>query len=63
MNWGTGKIYFFRDTEYVRYDITSDRVDPGYPLSHATNWPGLWPSGIDAALYQGGDSAYFFNRL
>jgi hypothetical protein len=60
VNWGTGKIYFFRGGDYLRYDITLDRVDDGYPKSIAGNWNGLWTDGVDAALYQGGSKAYFF---
>ena len=31
VNWGNGKAYFFKGSQYVRFDIASDRVDPGYP--------------------------------
>lgn len=60
VNWGNGKIYFFRGNEYLRYDITFDRVDPGYPKLIAGNWNGVWTSDLDAVLYQGGNKAYFF---
>lgn len=60
MNWGNGKVYFFRDGEYLRYDIPMDRPDPGYPRPIAGNWPGVWEDGVDAAMYPGGDTAYFF---
>ncbi len=59
VNWGSGKIYFFRGPQYLRYDITGDRVDLG-PREIAGNWQGLWDDGVDAALYQGGSKAYFF---
>jgi Hemopexin len=59
VNWGNGKIYFFKGSEYVRYDIALDAVDPGYPTA-ITAWPGLWPDGVDGAVYQGGKYAYFF---
>jgi len=32
VDWGNGKIYFFSETEYLRYDKFYDQVDPGYPL-------------------------------
>ena len=60
VNWGTGKIYFFRGSQYLRYDITLDRVDDGYPQDIAGSWQGLWADGVDAVLYQGGSKAYFF---
>jgi hypothetical protein len=60
VNWGNGKLYGFAGPLYYRYDITSERVDPGYPLPIAGNWPGVWTTGIDDVLYQGGRYAYFF---
>lgn len=59
VNWCSGKIYFFRGSEYLRYDISLDRVDPTYPKPIAGNWPGV-PNNLDAVLYQGGEKAYFF---
>lgn len=42
VDWGNGKAYFFKGGQYIRYDIRSDRADPGYPkrISQRT-WPGL----------------------
>ncbi|NUT32960.1 MAG: hypothetical protein HOV79_07785 [Hamadaea sp.] len=47
VNWGNGKAYLFRNSRYVRYDIAADRVDPGYPLPVAGNWPGMAEAGFD----------------
>jgi len=68
INWGNGKIYFFLGAEYIRYDVAADRVDPGYPLPIAGNWPGIreafssWIGlRVFAAINWGNGKAYFFN--
>jgi hypothetical protein len=42
---GNGKAYFFKGNEYVRFDITTDKADPGYPKpidsNHGMDYPGL----------------------
>ena len=44
MNFGNGKAYFFFSNGiYVRYDMATDRVDDGFPLSVADNWHGVGP--------------------
>lgn len=60
VNWGNGKIYFFKNDRYYRYDWANDKVDPNYPKLIAGNWNGLWPNGIDAAVNYGNGKAYFF---
>lgn len=44
--WNNGAAYFFKGSQYVRYDITADRVEPGYPKPIAGNWPGVWADGL-----------------
>jgi hypothetical protein len=40
--WDNGKAFFFRGSEYVRFDLKANRVDPGYPKRvDGTTWPGL----------------------
>ncbi len=58
--WNNGKAYFFAASKYFRYDIAADRVDPGYPLPIAGNWPGLFVDRIDAAVVWNNGKAYFF---
>ncbi len=63
INWGNGKVYFFRGNQYLRYDIATDRVD-GAPRAIAGAWPG-WPTswtGVDAAVMWGNGKAYFFRN-
>jgi hypothetical protein len=58
--WPNGKAYFFKGSDYVRYDMAADRADSGYPRPISGNWPGLWTSGIDAAVAWSNGKAYFF---
>lgn len=38
MRWSNGKIYFFKDREYVRYSSVGHGVDPGYPALINGSW-------------------------
>lgn len=58
--WTNGKAYFFKGNQYIRYDVASDKVDPGYPKAISGNWPGLWADNIDAAVVWPNGKAYFF---
>jgi hypothetical protein len=66
VNWWTGKVYFFRGSQYLRYDIGSDKADAGYPRPIAGNWPGMAEAGfadkVDAALNWGNGKVYFFRE-
>ena len=61
-----GKIYFFKQGQFVRYDIASKRVDPGYPKwvkGPWRSWPNNFPEEIDDVLCGEGPfkgKAYFF---
>lgn len=55
-----GRTYFFMGRNYLRYNMTSDQVDSGYPKSIGGNWPGVWPDGVDAALNWNNGKVYFF---
>ncbi len=61
-----GKAYFFKGSQYFRFDLAQKRVEPGYPKMIAGRWDG-WPmdfnQGIDAAVSGAGPfkgKAYFF---
>ena len=64
LNWGNGKVYFFSGGNYVRYDMAADKVDDGYPLPIARQWPGLAEAGfdadLDAAVNWGNGKIFFF---
>jgi hypothetical protein len=64
VDWGNGKAFFFKADKYLRYDITADKVDDGYPLAIADHWPGIREAGfgasIDAVVNWGNGKAYFF---
>ncbi len=62
--WPNGNIYFFDGSQYYRYNIATERVDPGYPKPIQGNWPGLDP-GVQGAIVwpvpvNGRVKAYFF---
>jgi hypothetical protein len=59
--WNNGKAYLFKGSKYVRYDVAADRMDAGYPLPIAGNWPGLGGHKIDAAIRWPNGKAYFFS--
>src|SRR6266568_648390 len=64
VNWGNGKVFFFKQDQYVRYDIKTDKVDDRKPLSIGDKWPGMKDVGfdadLDAAINWGNGKAYFF---
>lgn len=63
---GRTVAYFFRDDQYIRFDVKRHRADPGYPKPIAGNWPNFkFPSGIDGAVawptkIEGKSVVYFF---
>lgn len=61
INWGNGKVYFFRGSQVMRYDIATDQVDqnPAAISTVFTNWPAAWTT-VDAAVRWNNGKAYFF---
>ncbi len=61
VEWSNGKAYVFRGGQYSRFDINSDRLDPGFPRPMRGNWPGFpWVDGFDAAANWGNGKVYFW---
>lgn len=64
INWGNGKVYFFKGDAYLRYDIAADKVDDGYPRLIEDGWPGFQDAGfgseLNAAVNWGNGKVYFF---
>ncbi|MCK7598262.1 hemopexin repeat-containing protein [Microbulbifer sp. CAU 1566] len=64
LDWNVSRAYYFRDdSQYVRYNKTSDSADSGYPLEVSDNtWPGLgsYASQIVAAFKASSSKGYFF---
>ena len=57
--WNNDKAYFFRGSQYVRYDVASDQVDQE-SRAIADGWPGVFTDGVDAVVLWNNDKAYFF---
>jgi hypothetical protein len=62
VSWGNGGDYFFGDLDYLRFDIATNQVSPGYPLVTAEHWAN-WPQGFvpQAAVNLGNGALYFFS--
>jgi len=59
--WNKEQAFFFKGSEYLRFDINKDKVDDGYPTPIKGDWEGLpWSEDIDAVVNWGNGKAYFF---
>ena len=61
--WPDGYAYFFKGAQYVKYSTQPGNVGvvPGYPKPISGNWPGLFPTGVNAAVVWGCNIADFFS--
>ncbi len=62
--WPNGKIYFFKDDEYIRYDSSKNKMDPGYPKRIKSAWrnfPKEFQTKVDTAVIFPNDNAYIFS--
>jgi hypothetical protein len=60
MMWNDNTAYFFRGGQYVRYSVSADSVDGGYPLPISSGWKDIFTEDIDAAGVWNNGRAYFF---
>ncbi|MEL7191733.1 MAG: hemopexin repeat-containing protein [Bacteroidota bacterium] len=64
LDYGNGKVYAFRETQYLRYSKSVGSVDAGYPQQTSIHWQGMLAKNVDAAVYDeskpGWKKAYFF---
>ncbi|WP_074407577.1 hemopexin repeat-containing protein [Aquimarina megaterium] len=64
VNWNNDKAYFFlKDGTYIRYSITNDSAEPGYPRPiNNSNWPGLgsYATSISSVVDWNSKYVYFF---
>lgn len=61
--WSKDQAYFFKGSEYVKYNLKEDRAESGYPRPIKGNWSGMpdnFCEGIDAVFQWDSDRAYFF---
>ena len=54
-----GKAYFFKGSEYKRFDFGADEVDKTGRIG-SDGWRGVWADGVDAVLVHPNGKAYFF---
>lgn len=64
LRWNNNKVFFFlNDGQYVRFDLSNDSIDSGYPKAiNDETWPGLgsYANDITSAVKWNNDVAYIF---
>ncbi|EDO40771.1 predicted protein, partial [Nematostella vectensis] len=59
-NWYVdGVTYFFKGSQYYRFNDDKVRVDPGYPRNISSFWKGI-PNDIDTVFVWSDGHTYFF---
>jgi hypothetical protein len=54
------KLFLFNRDQYLRIDVDTKTIDPGYPKKISEGWPGVTFDRVDAVLNTGPDALYFF---
>jgi len=62
--WRNNKVFLFNNDSgtYARYDLNSNRPDPGYPKYTAQNWPTLPFQRLGSASNYGGRGVFTLNN-
>jgi len=60
VNWENGKVYFFKGDQFLRYDLKTNRADPGFPARIFDQWEMPFRWNVDAGIMVG-TTAYFFS--
>jgi hypothetical protein len=53
VDWPGSKLYFFKGSRYVRFDLARGTVDDGYPREVVEDWPTLAGAGFASDLADG----------
>ena len=53
--------YFFKNSEYARVNLDTEKTDNGYPMKISSGWSSLpWSENIDATVNWGNGKSYLF---
>src|SRR4051794_32496868 len=50
VEWPDEKVYMFKGSSYIRYDVAANRIDSGYPLSISDQWIGFSDAGFSDGI-------------
>jgi hypothetical protein len=56
----SNKVFAFSRDMYLRWDVDTNKIDPGYPRPIAIDWPGVTFDRVDAVVNVAPDAVYFF---
>jgi len=62
LHFDNNAIYLFSGNQYIRFNLHTRQVDPGYPQMINQRWSGVNFDKIDAAIYWGDGKAYFLRE-
>lgn len=63
INWGNGRIIFFKGREALSYDLATGKAAEPRPIADVLRgFPAAWSDGIDTIVNWGNGKAYIFKR-